>query len=791
MMTQSKAVIKNVGDSFGFANGQINVMMSSMYALANAASLSNEAINATSTAMTAFNGVIGSTELDPTRIYEELIQFSESGVVSSSVGGILDLSAKYGSQDALNEALRAGNMDDVLVDVMSGIYDRYDPSKNNPNLQATLHNVFGDTFDTKDLLSLKNKYSSKEEFEAAFRSALSAAESSNADQYYDDLSQFQTVEEAYQNKMENASVDLVQLSQNSNILVKEGFDSVISSLNNITISNIASGLGNLGNLSGSGGLGKLGSAVSKFGKYAAPGAAILAGVGLGIHSGSKSYQHAKDAGYSDSQSLGYFAGGLTLGHDLSLSEAEKRQKIEETGSSFDWGEFAKAGTAGASIGAGIGTFAGHPILGGAIGGAAGLAINGVTQLADMHEASELVNSEFYTLCSTLSDVSDSFNDMSASLGEYSSLSENIARKQAKLNDKNLELSEFDRLQLETEIDLDKQHLDLLRQEIALKAQDAATNSKFMVDSYNTNKDFLSAYSKLESVYEANKDAIDNANFNSDMTDIISQAGLTEAEVAAIFANGGITASNADGFLLDKDGNLSTQAGAKILLQGMSNNHSGRKYANAGSYSFESLNDGTIRKTALNNAQTSFDNITSALTTTNQALANAVSAEIIDGDYTAIREAIRSYIETRANAKPEEVDKIISDKNEFLNGRLGEDKAKAYATWLKDNGTATGDYVGLYRVGIPNVPYDNFPALLHKGERVMTATEAAIERGKGPQTTAMNNALTSALESQTSVLAEILERIYSAIISNNAGSVRVANETSQSAISAYKLLGMSY
>lgn len=36
-------------------------------------------------------------------------------------------------------------------------------------------------------------------------------------------------------------------------------------------------------------------------------------------------------------------------------------------------------------------------------------------------------------------------------------------------------------------------------------------------------------------------------------------------------------------------------------------------------------------------------------------------------------------------------------------------------------------LGLYAVGIDYVPYDNFPALLHQGERVQTAVEARSER----------------------------------------------------------------
>ena len=39
--------------------------------------------------------------------------------------------------------------------------------------------------------------------------------------------------------------------------------------------------------------------------------------------------------------------------------------------------------------------------------------------------------------------------------------------------------------------------------------------------------------------------------------------------------------------------------------------------------------------------------------------------------------------------------------------------------------------GSFAVGLDRVPYDNFPALLHEGERVLTASQArAAERG-GP------------------------------------------------------------
>lgn len=49
-------------------------------------------------------------------------------------------------------------------------------------------------------------------------------------------------------------------------------------------------------------------------------------------------------------------------------------------------------------------------------------------------------------------------------------------------------------------------------------------------------------------------------------------------------------------------------------------------------------------------------------------------------------------------------------------------------------------LGLYAVGIDYVPYDNFPALLHQGERVQTAVEARSERSS-PTITITGNTFT--------------------------------------------------
>lgn len=58
-----------------------------------------------------------------------------------------------------------------------------------------------------------------------------------------------------------------------------------------------------------------------------------------------------------------------------------------------------------------------------------------------------------------------------------------------------------------------------------------------------------------------------------------------------------------------------------------------------------------------------------------------------------------------------------------------------SSWEAFGGGGNNSYFdidpGSFAVGLNRVPYDNFPALLHEGERVLTASQArAEERGSG-------------------------------------------------------------
>lgn len=98
-----------------------------------------------------------------------------------------------------------------------------------------------------------------------------------------------------------------------------------------------------------------------------------------------------------------------------------------------------------------------------------------------------------------------------------------------------------------------------------------------------------------------------------------------------------------------------------------------------------------------------------------------------------------------------------------NQRLGLGLA---STILKDgasvlnmyNQTQTYNNANGYAVGIDYVPYDNFPALLHQGERVQTAVEARSDRGGGSVTVTGNTFVIREEADVGRVAAELLERM---------------------------------
>lgn len=78
------------------------------------------------------------------------------------------------------------------------------------------------------------------------------------------------------------------------------------------------------------------------------------------------------------------------------------------------------------------------------------------------------------------------------------------------------------------------------------------------------------------------------------------------------------------------------------------------------------------------------------------------------------------------------------------------------------------YGASYRVGIDSIPYDNYPAMLHEGEAVLTASTANELRGlvdEYRETKNESTRLEKALQDQTAALVQRLDAIYQKMPSN--------------------------
>lgn len=70
-----------------------------------------------------------------------------------------------------------------------------------------------------------------------------------------------------------------------------------------------------------------------------------------------------------------------------------------------------------------------------------------------------------------------------------------------------------------------------------------------------------------------------------------------------------------------------------------------------------------------------------------------------------------------------VDYVMINSKPQIMGGIGFNSttsAASYPNWF------SGNHVGGYEIGLNKVPYDNFPALLHKGERVLTAADVSLD-----------------------------------------------------------------
>lgn len=779
---ESKAVMSQVGDSFGFANGQINTMVATLSELQSVTHMTDRALQSSATSMTALNGVLGSTGIDPNKLYKNIIDYSNNGLIGASADSLLAFSGMNSSQ--MKNLLETQGMGAALDLMMKNIYSRYKTSGATGELTAALSSALGSDLTTADLNKLFKKYNTYESFSSAFTSAKSAASSANIDSYMSSLQNFQTNQEKLDNQAVNALSDINQTAHD-NLATEYTLNSILRA---ITSGSIITGITSAINLGrdvkqASGGnfsltkfnngyfktgLGQLeilkkgGLNSSNVKDVASAGRRSLTGLSkslaaLGILSGLvtqgssavDAYKIAKQNGTNVTAST---ALGLLTGYtDYGMTNEQKFASVKDKGL-IDLGQLFKTAAAGAAIGGGAGTFAGGPagtLIGGLIGGLVGMGANATTQIANKIDYKQYLKSDIGSLGDSLQRTHEGLSKLSSTFSDYQSLLS-----------KNNELEKLKTTQTKEEQALTELQIKANKKLIEQKLAELGA-TKDLVAQFERNAAIISQGRAVTSAMASISQKMNSAGITSS-TDVTK---LSVEDINALVSNEELEAFRKNGFIKSTGNNIKDKIG---IVQSISGSTKGRNW-------FSKIEtDRFSMSSAQGGINSSFYTDLVANTSSAEA-SNAenrkIALQLISGydstdpsTYTFLQkglaillndakirfggsEGLNSVIGGQSIGK---VIGLLSENNDYANLDYS-----GYRSWLNTNAIASSEFKGLYRTGLAYVPYDNFPAILHKGERVLNASDAANYSTKS----GMSSTLANALVSQVDNIVTILNNIY--------------------------------
>ena len=315
---------------------------------------------------------------------------------------------------------------------------------------------------------------------------------------------------------------------------------------------------------------------------------------------------------------------------------------------------------------------------------------GIAIAASVASAKDAINS-FNNMVDSLSNVGDTVPEITAKIDEYKQKLEELGANNDNFWSTATEEQMTTVLEYRNAIaELENKLTDLEAAEQA--AADAATAQG--ETELTVSEELRTAAQTYSEVYGQMRDAvagyfdtfekaqdIQSASIDEMIANLQSQAAFNESYAASIAT---ISNSGIDG--MEGLADSLVNAGAE-----------GATYAQAIAEAIEAGDSAKVEElvTAWNDVQASQESLTAVLASTQSAFDDLVAAA--EGDVDQMSEAL-----------------------DTLDGRV---------VTIYYNGVVTGEHK--HRSGLDYVPYDNYPAILHRGEAVLTATEAQARRsGEG-------------------------------------------------------------
>lgn len=854
----TKAVTESVGDAFGFANGQINTMTASISDLAQVMNMSQDAATNTYRSYAALNGILGSTEFDTSKLYSSINEYAQNGINSQSAEQLLGYRA---TAQQFQQKIEAEGTEGIIKDMFKQLYTTY--AGRTDEWISVASSALGSSFSTQDLESLMKKYNSYAEFEEAFNKTLGAANKSDGEKVIDELKNYQTKNESFNNKMENHMTDIVQISKDSVWTEK----AILAAINALNLKDILSLLKNSPEVAGKvkdiaslfksslGSTGSLtkafkdgtafaskGGKLASFGKVASSTGVKVAGKALGAIGSAAAIGIDAYKGYNEYGAEGAWRGAITGSGDIASS---------------GW-DVAKGTGSAALKGAGIGMLFGPwgAAIGAGIGAVAGL----TTTLTDLNNEQKQFTKRLTKNSQQFADLNKRLQETNKSTAEFESKMkdtqslENIV-KQLKIGEKPSEelLNKFpeytsyldsngkttkayvesltEALKIQKELNLIEQNKKNMK-----NGEDyygLTSKRKSAQNDYNKASKRVTSLESAQSKQSAFEDALKNAKnvkFSSQkididgtsysLDDIQKMYSNTDMGMSDVFSMGILSNSakltytpgkGEDGIIfnasdssqsLKKNQTISGDQVKKVFgdLTDITNQ------GNANAYTYKGKSSVDYTQTKLNEAK---QNLSTAQTNLATATGNSKQGALnlykefsnsgLGGDKYNSADSFSTWatsnglsynlgLEGEAKNKEGTLENKLYNYNEGMKALLDAESTEAgkqkirdtyanlapsklkdwYNSYRQSMGLSTIEWTPAFATGLDYVPYDNYLAMLHKGEQVKTAAEVNLERANfsSDGTNKMATALKDTLVTQTDSIISILNDIYSLMSSSN-------------------------
>ena len=835
MVTITDDLAETYGDSVGLAQGRANQMMTAAANWGTTYGLDESQISNIYKSLAVTSQEFSSYGIDTTKLINDITTAMQSGLSTQEAGILFGTGGATGAD--VEAKIKAGKFDELIVQYMSNIENLYKGHGNNAELVKALNDALGGSFDINDYAALDTYWSENGSFSVNFKEGFNSI-GSTLENVTGELENYVTEQESYETRMENYLADIAEVMVQNPVLevisraVQTGLSSIISILTTYLMAK--SFMGVTGGGSGSSGTGLLntlmygktsqvlreGVTKTKGGYFYKGGTRISAkdayttqtsGGLKNLLSNPKAIGGGMIAagaimGVKDSISAGTSAAAnwdtyttndkwnavdntilaAITGHNANLSNAEKMQKAKE-GKTFDWGEmFTNAGK-GALVGGGIGAVAGGGVfswastgIGAAIGAVSGAISNAIQQAMDMKDYKDFVNSDLGKLSETISAASEANDKFITSLVNYQNKVNELKSVQDQLTaakSGDLELSERELRILENKAKALEYELQLELQKLG-DAQDIVDTQKTYIDIINKKGTGIAAYRRVKASAESS--GLDENTDWSNISDEYLKAVISDEDLKAMVDSGIIKHTGND---------RTTRLGIFQTLVGNSNsNFIGSDYdddVETDYFSHASTKDGTLESTF----DTAVQEATSALnqlSTTGTGVLGTIDAEtpmkVLHNAMTLYMEGAYNQLKTTYAGKSdtELQDMLISEQGDLsemlkdLAPSFPLNKISEYQAYLKNNSVGPGKLSGYYATGTEYVPYDNYIALLHRGEQVRTAAEVAVDKANQHVASVdVASTINDTLVTQTNTIIQILTNIYN-IIASNATSAKPIN-----------------